>query len=936
MAVVTCKLRLYSDSGRKLCYRESAERVGRIYLNKDLVDELELGEGFYIQLANSIDEVPKKGYCTRMIPKKATLNKVRFHESLDELGEIGDLYVSKDILEYLGIHGGSEIAVRIVSIENFNKTFSSGGDAFAATNGKQVVELFNRGSEKIIKNLPEGRFRDWVNGHRGLAFGIVSLPAIIPAGCLLDVWSVGRIAGWTYDLGVQLQGISIFATPEQKAASQEIKMSSYIANHTGAVTRAWLIGVYESGMPARELEAIKKLWTWGNIAILAGIPWAWWKFQWGMPKHSSTRVHGLKVVDNAAFGTNRWANVKDLNNFCEVGPPVPLEKNKSKTSRFPGGNLIGELERKIIRVNFEKVPDDTPKTAPHLLAYGGTGAGKSFSLVSGNIIAGVSEGQSLVMIDPKGELFRIFANWLRELGYQVWVLNFMTPEHSHRWDPVIECMNDAEISEMIDTLSKNATNGSESYFALKAMELMEAFIGLLKGDFPIEQQHMRSLMSLASWPEEKLDARFRDAFEAGKISPTIYERWRGVVKKNYEFAVSNLNAVLKNLTTAPLAAMMSEQEIDLSDIGRKKTALFLIIPTGGEGVYLKPILAMFYKFLFKRLDKLAFTSPGERLPVPVRNAWDEMANVGIIPGLPEIISTARSKGIHIMMILQTPTQLESLYGRDDAKTITGNCPTVMMIGIAPADRDLAKMFSEILGVAAVEAYRVSEDRTIPGKHWFQFSKKTKTVVERPLMTMSEIFKIDPRYCIALLQWSNPVYLKKVGWTKLPQAKEIRRCGMLPVKEYIPARSFDICLPEDDTFTSNSTESSLAFTTYRVTSPTEGEKIISLGSWGEINPEDQGLEVDTTTAEFGLIVNTTDENEMAMYQGDFSDVISEEFTEQLSENPGGAFFIPHFVENQKENLMVGDEEEVSTKMVDGVPVEEKMTMPEKVKITNCSW
>lgn len=845
--------------------------------------------------------------------------------------------------------------------------------------GNKSVELLNRGSGRIIKRIPEGRIRDWVNDHQKLAFGLASMPIVIPAGCILDVWSIGRMAGWIYDLGVQLQGVSIFSTPEQKAAAaQSIKLGSYIANHTGAVTKAWLTGSYEPGMPVKELETIKEWWQWGNLALMATIPWAWWKFQWGVPKHSSTRVHGLRVVDNAAFGTNRWAGVKDLENFCEFGPPVPLEKkNNNKINLFPGGNLIGELEKKMIRVNFEKVSRDTPKTAPHLLAYGGTGAGKSFSLVSGNIITGVSEGQSLVMIDPKGELFRIFASWLRSLGYQVWVLNFMTPEHSHRWDPVIECMNDAEISEMIDTLSKNAVD-SNNYFALKAMELMEALVGLLKGDFPISQQHLRCVMSLASWPLEKLDARFGDAYKAGKISPTIYERWRGVIQANYDKAVSNLTIVLKNLTTDPLAAMMSEQEIDLSEIGKKKTALFLIIPTGGEGVYLKPILAMFYKFLFKRLDKLAFTSPGERLPVPVRNVWDEMANVGVIPGLPEIISTARSKGIHIMMILQTPTQLESLYGRDDAKTITGNCPTVMMIGIAPADRDLAKMFSEILGTAAVEAYRVSEDRTVPGKHWFEFSKKTKTVIERPLMTMSEIFKIDPRYCIALLQWSNPVYLKKVGWIKLPQAKDIRRCGMLPVKEYIPARNFDICLPVDDSLTSNCIESSLAFTTKQVGkvnltrenySLTEGEKTIALGSfseeWGEKNFENQELEIDTLTFDSGSnsedfheitwdedekeeiiqenLLTMTDENELTMYQGDFSDVIPEDFSEQLNENTGGAFFIPDSFEVQEKHLFPGGEEGEKfvndgddTETAEQVINNEAIPMPEEVKITNYSW
>lgn len=617
---------------------------------------------------------------------------------------------------------------------------------------------------------------------------LISAVFILPIGYIANVWLLGSASAAFYDMVVNLRGEmnSVLG----KAPEIKVNNASWYFGHPFTVSWAWLT------KSSSELSkpAVRDIWAAVNILFGSAALAMYCRGKWYnivQNKNDSRHVHGLKVVDSPAYGTSRWAGLQDMKSFCEFGPPVDLDTNV----RFPGGNLIGKLEGKIVRVNFEKMPDDTPKTAPHAVAYGGTGSGKTFGFVSENIICAVSDRQSIVCIDPKGELYERFAPWLKMLGYQVWLLNFMAPEHSNRWDPVIECQNDSEISEMIDTLSKNATGGSDSYFMLKAMELMEALIGLLKADFPVEQQHMRSLMSLAAWPEEELDIRFKKAYIARKISPTIHERWRGVVKKNYEYAVSNLTAVLKNLTTEPLAALLSEQEINLSDIGRKKTALFLCIPTGGEGAYLKPILSIFYKFLFKRLDKLAYTSPSKTLPVKVRNIWDEMANVGMIPGLPEIISTARSKGIHIQMVLQTPTQLDYVYGHAEAKTILGNCPTVMLIGIAPADRELAQMFSEKLGTAAVEVERVSEDLTVPIKNKFELKKKVRTVTQRPLMTIDEVLRIKPKDCIALLQWSYPVYLRKVGWTKLPRAKEIKECGTLSAEEAIPARGFEISLPE---------------------------------------------------------------------------------------------------------------------------------------------
>lgn len=468
--------------------------------------------------------------------------------------------------------------------------------------------------------------KKWFKEHKKAALLLGSIPITVPLFYFADVWVLGTTAAAVYDFQSWWHGVNIFSTSEQKSAAAEyVNLWPWYLSHPFQAGWAWLT------KPSHTLTypEVKQIWQWLNLILGVGAVAGYlgWRIRrWKNKENSSNRVHGLKVVNNPAYGTSRWAELRDVKRFCEFGPPVPWEKNPHNRVRFPGGNLIGELGGKIIRVNFEKAPDNTPKTAPHMIVFGGTGSGKSFSIVVGNIISAVAEGQSIVVIDPKGELYEATGNWLKEQGYKnVWVLNFMTPQHSHGWNPVIECRDDAEISEMIDTLSKNAASGSDSYFMLKAMELMEAMIGLLKGDFPVRQQHMRSIMTLAAWPEEKLDERFRAAYKAGKISPTIYERWRGVVKKNYEYAVSNLTAVLKNLTTEPLAALMSRQEIDLSAIGREKSALFLIIPTGGEGVYLKPILSIFYKFLFKRLDKLAFISPGQKLPVPVRNIWDEMA-----------------------------------------------------------------------------------------------------------------------------------------------------------------------------------------------------------------------------------------------------------------------------------------------------------------------
>jgi len=320
------------------------------------------------------------------------------------------------------------------------------GEKIRSLTGSKLSLNYNGLSQSLKK---------WIKEHKKAALLLGSIPVTVPFFYFADVWVLGTAAAALHDLKAWWPEANIFSTPEQKAvAAEHVNLWPWYLSHPVQAGWAWLT------RPAEILTypEVKYKWLWLNALFTGGLIAGYlrWRITGRQNKHnSSTRVHGLKVVNNPAYGTSRWAGLQDLKPFCEFGPPVPLEKNKGQRVKFPGGNLVGELEGKNIRVNFEKMPDDTPKTAPHMLVFGGTGSGKSFSIVIGNIIAAVSEGQSIVVIDPKGELFATTGNWLKQQGYEnVWVLNFMQPEHSHRWDPVIECLDDAEISEMIDTLSK--------------------------------------------------------------------------------------------------------------------------------------------------------------------------------------------------------------------------------------------------------------------------------------------------------------------------------------------------------------------------------------------------------------------------------------------------------------------------------------------------
>ncbi len=99
----------------KICYRDILDRIGNVYLPKPIVEKMCLGKEITVQLARNKSELKKGGYITTMIPHKETPKKMRFKENTWEQGALGVIYVSKTILEDMGLDSG-EIAVRVARV----------------------------------------------------------------------------------------------------------------------------------------------------------------------------------------------------------------------------------------------------------------------------------------------------------------------------------------------------------------------------------------------------------------------------------------------------------------------------------------------------------------------------------------------------------------------------------------------------------------------------------------------------------------------------------------------------------------------------------------------------------------------------------------------------------------------------------------------------
>lgn len=520
----------------------------------------------------------------------------------------------------------------------------------------------------------------------------------------------------------------------------------------------------------------------GRVGLIAGaVAGAFWKYN-PSATHDARHVHGLEVAGaNPEKGTTRWAGDADLKHVAEFGPP--------REGRFGGGTVVGKLAGRIVRLQPEKCKPPLPQ---HTAVIAGTGAGKSFSFVIPNVVAAACEGESIVVTDPKGELACTLGPWLKSKGYKVYIFNLAYPQWSLYWNPVLECRDDEEITAFATAIVQNAAKDSSGYFVMKEIQLLKALIYLLRADFPPEQAHLRSALSLLSWPEEALDQRFNEAYRTGRLPQVGFEEWRGAVSSNLDNATSGLTAKLGVVRAEPVAKLLSRHEIDLSAIGKGHAALFCVLPIGSG--HLKPILASFYYFFFRRLYGLAAENGG-RLPNPTRFILDEFANVGQIPGFVEVISTARSLGIKIQFILQGLKQLQDAYGGAEAEAILSNCPIQEFLG--GDDATTTRYFSSRLGRAAVWAKSERESRPLSTSLGVLMGKtsvwnlprraESKSVVRRSLMEPEELSRMNPMAAVCLVRWCLPMYLEKLGWTELPQAGEIQSLAASKLADLCPAR-----------------------------------------------------------------------------------------------------------------------------------------------------
>ena len=496
------------------------------------------------------------------------------------------------------------------------------------------------------------------------------------------------------------------------------------------------------------------------------------------------------------YGSARWGTAADIAPYIDPVPDwnIPLTRTESLT--------------------MTSRPKQ-PKYArnKNILVIGGSGSGKTRFFVKPSIMQMHS---SYVITDPKGQLLKETGKMLLhgapkldENGkpvrdrhgriiyepYRIKVLNTINFSKSMKYNPLAYVRSEKDILKLVNVIIANTKGDGEKSsedFWIKAERLLYcALIGYIWYEAEPEEKNFITLLELINACEAReddetykspVDILFDELAQAQPEHFAVkqYVKFKMAAGKTLKSILVSCGARLSPFDIKELRDIMTEDELELDTMGDRKTALFLIM--SDTDTTFNFVIAMLQSQLFNLLCDKADDFYNGRLPVHVRLILDEFANIGQIPNFDKLIATIRSREISASIILQSQSQLKTIY-KDAADTIVGNCDSTLFLG--GKEKGTLKEISELLGKETIDSLSQSENRGAQTSHGLSYQKLGKE-----LMTQDEIAVMDGGKCILQLRGVRPFFSDKFDITKHPRYKYLSdadKRNVFDVERYMKRR-----------------------------------------------------------------------------------------------------------------------------------------------------
>ena len=464
-------------------------------------------------------------------------------------------------------------------------------------------------------------------------------------------------------------------------------------------------------------------------------------------------------------GYSRWAKEKEMKKNLKMVDPTAYKSDAAGVPLISNGKELWVDDGEF-----------------HTLVIGATGSGKTVSTILPTVKVLAKKGESMVITDPKGEIYEKAGMELKERGYNIILLNFRNPQNGNAWNPLtlpyqlykqgnqdkaIELLDDLALNILYDESNKNADpfweKTSADYFSGLALGLFE--------DADENKININSISLTTTVGEEKFGGTkfVNEYFQSKDPNGAAYINASSTILSPNETRGSIISVFKQKIklfaSRENLSEMLSYSDFTLEEIGEKKTAVFIIIQD--EKKTLHPLATIFIKQCYDTLIDVA-QKHGGALPIRTNFLLDEFANMPPLKDVTTMITAARSRQIRFTMIIQNFAQLNQVYGKENAETIKGNCGNIIYLISTElaALEEISKLCGEVK------------------------SKKDDKTASTPLVTVSDLQRMKQFDQIVLRMRSQPFKTHFVPDFQIDWGKKYELIGY-PTREKKPVEVFDI-------------------------------------------------------------------------------------------------------------------------------------------------
>lgn len=461
------------------------------------------------------------------------------------------------------------------------------------------------------------------------------------------------------------------------------------------------------------------------------------------------------------YGSAKWANP---NFICKKYANKEYSSNKIFSQNVRMG-----LDGKKHRRNLNTV------------VIGGSGAGKTRFYAKPNIM---QCNTSFVVLDPKGEIIRSVGHLLEDNGYVIKVIDLIDMSKSLGYNPFHYIRSDKDVLKLITNLIRNTTpkgsSTNDPFWEKSETALLEALMLYLYHYAPEDEQNITMIMEMLNYAEVKedeedyespLDELFKrlEIIDSNSLALKQYKIYKQAAGKTAKSILISVGVRLAAFNLEELASLTRFDEMELEQIGERKTALFAIIPDNDSTFNF--IVGMLYTQLFQMLYYQADYVHGGELPVPVHFLMDEFANVALPDEFDKLLSTMRSRQIFVSIILQNLAQIKALY-KDSWESIVGNCDELYYLG--GNEQSTHKYISELLGKETLDTNTFGKSTGHSGSYSTNFQQ-----TGRELLTADEVRLLDNNDGLLFIRGERPIKDKKYNLLKHPNIKQTLDGGYPP-------------------------------------------------------------------------------------------------------------------------------------------------------------